>query len=173
MRSVAHLFNTCWSRSRTHIFPTDGQVKAVAQVSTNSTGLLVAWILQDSSCHYLVCLIIHSSSVSSLAELRFSGSHCSILRMKRRKLVLSFPSRDVSLCSSGDDSGISIPGLKSSFDTLSEQYGVFGESGNPLVAEKYLLFKFARASRLDGGGPSSAIISARWVRPRYVLNSGS
>lgn len=33
---------------------------------------------------HLVFLRIHSSSAKSQAELRFSGSHCNIFRMKRR-----------------------------------------------------------------------------------------
>lgn len=66
---------------------------------------------------HVVCLRIHSSSASSPAELRFSGSHCSIFRMKRRKhslsSFLSSSSRVVSLRSSGIDSGIGIPTQKS------------------------------------------------------------
>jgi len=40
-----------------------------------------------SNCSHasVVCFTIHSSSANSRAELRFSGSHCSILRMRRKK----------------------------------------------------------------------------------------
>lgn len=58
---------------------------------------------------YVVCLSIHSSFAKSLAELRFSGSHCSIFRIKRRKQSLSSLVRDVSLSSSDLDSGMEIP----------------------------------------------------------------
>lgn len=52
--------------------------------------------------HVYIWLCIHSSSASSLAELRLPGSHCSILRMKCKNASLStFPSRVVSLSSSG------------------------------------------------------------------------
>lgn len=62
-------------------------------------------------------MTIHSSSTSSAAELRFSGSHCRIFRMNRRKSSRSVSSPAslsvVSLCSSGDDSGRGIPAQKS------------------------------------------------------------
>lgn len=52
--------------------------------------------------HIYIWLCIHSSSACSLAELRFPGSHCSILRMNRKEASLStLPSRVVSLSSSG------------------------------------------------------------------------
>lgn len=58
--------------------------------------------------HVEVCLRTHWSSRSSLAELRLSGSHCSIFFISRRKHSLSCPSRLVSLSSSdlGPSSGI-------------------------------------------------------------------
>lgn len=46
-------------------------------------------ILTYELCFHLLCRRIHSSSAKSRAELRCSGSHCSIFRMKRRKDALS------------------------------------------------------------------------------------
>lgn len=52
--------------------------------------------------HIYIWLYIHSSSASSLAELRLLGSHCSILRINRKKATLSdVPSRVVSFFASG------------------------------------------------------------------------
>ncbi|KAF1358279.1 hypothetical protein EJ07DRAFT_124632, partial [Lizonia empirigonia] len=39
-------------------------------------------------CSYAVCLSIHSSSANSLAELRFSSSHCTIFRIGNRTFLL-------------------------------------------------------------------------------------
>jgi hypothetical protein len=56
-----------------------------------------------------------------MAELRFSGSHCSIFRMSRRKPSLSSMSRDATLRSSDTDSAMGIPAQKSPFKLL-ERY---------------------------------------------------
>jgi hypothetical protein len=103
-----------------------------------------------------VRLHIHSSSINSFAVLRFSGSHCSILRMRRRKASLSpCPISVVSLSSRAFVAGKGI-----------------GAQNSP-VLEKNSLLRFPRASRLGGGGPRSATISARWARLRYAACSGS
>ena len=102
-----------------------------------------------------ICLRIHSSSASSFAELRFSGSHCNILRIIRRKISLSSPSRVVSLCSSGARSCNKVA------------------SRNSPESEKNFWLCLPRASRLGGGGPRRLIISARCALLRYVWNSGS
>lgn len=55
----------------------------------------------------------HSSCSSSIAELRFSGSHCSIFRTRRRNISFSFPWRLVSLCSRGICSPTNSPAQRS------------------------------------------------------------
>jgi hypothetical protein len=122
---------------------------------------------------HLVCMSIHSSSANSLAELRFSGSYCSIFRIKRKKHSLSSPSRDVSLSSSGAGSGMGIPAQNSPSNASLILNTDPQVPRNSPSAEKNLLLRFARARRLGGGGPRRAIISARWARPRYVSSSGS
>jgi hypothetical protein len=123
--------------------------------------ILLLFLIRQPKHLYSTCMSIHSSSANSLAELRFCGSHCSIFRIKRRKHSLSLPSRFVSLSSSGLGSGRGIPAQNSSSN------GVLKQNKDPLVAqslpstEKNLPFRFARARRLCGGGPSRAIISAR------------
>lgn len=102
-----------------------------------------------------ISLRIHSFSASSFAELRFSGSHCSILCIIRRKLSLSSPSRVVSLCSSG---------------VISCNKAV---SRNSPASEKNFWLCLARVRRLRGGGPRRFIISARCALLLYVWNSGS
>ena len=102
-----------------------------------------------------ICLRIHSSSASSFAELRFSGSHCNILRIIRRNLSLSSPSRVVSLCSSG---------VRSCNKAASR---------NSPESEKSFWLCLPRARRLGGGWPRRLIISARCARLRYVWNLGS
>lgn len=102
-----------------------------------------------------VSLRIHSSSASSFAELRFSGSHCNILRIICRNLSLFSPLRVVSLCSSG---------------VISCNKAV---SRNSPVSEKNFWLCLARVRRLRGGGPRRFIISARWALLLYAWNSGS
>lgn len=67
----------------------------------------------DSLMHPYNCPCVHLSSPNSLAELRLSGSHCSIFRIRRRKSTLSCSSRVVSLFSSGVRSCNEIPAQKS------------------------------------------------------------
>ena len=71
----------------------------------------------------VVCFTIHSSSPKSRAELRFSGSHCNILRMRRKKhslSSLSSPSRRVvSRSSSVLERGKGIPAEKSPLQSVS------------------------------------------------------
>ena len=132
---------------------------------------------------HVVCFKIHSSSANSRAELRFSGSHWSILRMKRRKharsSLLSSPLREVSRSSSVLRRGIGMPAEKTPLEAhrQSGEKGTWARQSNTNLdspsSEKNLLLRFARASRLGGGGPRSAIISERWALPRYVPCSGS
>jgi hypothetical protein len=96
----------------------------------------------------VVCFTIHSSSPNSRAELRFSGSHCSIL-------------------------GKGMPAQKSPLKKLVLQEKTQLQIRHSPSSEKNLLLRLARASRLGGGGPKSAIISERWAIPRYALCSGS
>lgn len=70
--------------------------------------------MQIELCFHVVCRRIHSSSAKSRAELRCSGSHCSIFRMKRRKdalssLLSSVARRVVSRSSSGLEPGRGMP----------------------------------------------------------------
>ncbi|KAG9801043.1 hypothetical protein KCU95_g1, partial [Aureobasidium melanogenum] len=96
--------------------------------------------------NHVVCFNIHSSSASSRAVPRFSGSHCIILRIKQQSLWL----RTVSTQGWGYLQSIDL--RLSNLATSSE---------------KNLLLRSARAKRACGGWPSSAIISARCARPRY------
>jgi hypothetical protein len=125
----------------------------------------------------VVCFTIHSSSPNSRAELRFSGSHCSILRMRRKKhslSSLSSPSfRVVSRSSSVLERGKGMPAEKSPLKKLVLQEKTQLQIRHSPSSEKNLLLRLARASRLGGGGPKSAIISERWAIPRYALCSGS
>lgn len=60
------------------------------EVSPTFTVTPMSTIFEHRFRHFPpVCLQSHSSSISSFAELRFSRSHCSILRMRGRNDVLS------------------------------------------------------------------------------------
>lgn len=134
--------------------------------------------MQIELCFHVVCRRIHSSSAKSRAELRCSGSHCSIFRMKRRKDALSSSSlssvarRVVSRSSSDLESGRGIPtenspcgrvklvGGKDDKHLTSADLIFFFLYSSPW-SEKNLSLNLARARRLGGGGPRRAIISAR------------
>lgn len=136
-------------------------------------------ILTCELCFHLVCRIIHSSSAKSRAELRCSGSHCSIFRMKRRKdslsssLLSSVARRVVSRSSSDLESGRGIPtenspcgrgklaGGKDDKHSTSADLKKKKKLYSSPWSEKNLSLSLARARTLGGGGPRRAIISAR------------
>lgn len=131
-----------------------------------------------------MCRRIQSSSASALAEWRFEGSHCSILLMKQRKSFLSSgeSTSEVSRCSRGTTARADGKRSASRSTPVKIMEVVSIPRGGqevcvhcivlPSLAKNLSLARpLARSS--VGGGPNSAIISARCARLLYRSTSGS